>query len=144
MKSCDCISNFRKYTSVTILTFLLMIQHIPMANSGEDRSHEKERLLLAERIEKILIAGGACQSIKDCGERQLLFVSPAKKGLAIATYGVSDTDILRRISEEAIKVFYATDKMSIEVEHFTYTKEDDLRSLFFKPGKPFVTIKLER
>lgn len=139
----NCLSNLSSHISTTILTFFLMIQPITMANSGEDRSYEKERLLLVERIEKILINGGACQSIKDCRERKLLFVSPAKKGLAISTYGVSDTKVLSQISEEAIKVFYATNKISIEVEHFLFTKEDELRS-FFKPGKPFVVIKLER
>ncbi|KXK37408.1 MULTISPECIES: hypothetical protein [Nitrosomonas] len=143
MKLCNYISNLRRYASITIFAFLLMIQYIPMANSGENRAYEKERLLLAERIEKVLTTGGACSSLKDCRERKLLFVSPAKKGLAISTYSVNDNNILRQISEEVIKVFYATDKMSIEVEHFLFTKEDELRS-FFKQGKPFVTIKLER
>ena len=143
MKSCNYILYLRRHATATILAFILIGQHIQMANSGEDRSYEKERLLLAERIEKILIAGGACRSIKDCRERKLLFVSPAKKGLAISTYGVSDVDVLHQIAGEAAKVFYTTGKISIEVEHFLFTKEDELKS-FFKLGKPFVTIKLER
>lgn len=143
MKSCNYILHLRRHATATVLAFILIGQHIQMANSGEDRSYEKERLLLAERIEKILITSRVCQSIKECRERKLLFVSPAKKGLAISTYGVNDVDVLHQIAEEAVKVFYATGKISIEVEHFLFTKEDELK-LFFNRGKPFVTIKLER
>ncbi len=132
-----------RFVLVTILPILLITQHTQMALSGEDRSYENERLHLSERIIKILIDSGTCGSIKDCRERQLYFISPAKNGLGISTYSVTDVYVLRQISEAAISVFYANRKISIEIEHFSFSKEDELRS-FFKRGKPFVRIKLER
>lgn len=143
MKSSNYILTLCRYATATFLTLFLMGHNIKMANSGEDRSYETERLLLAEQIEQLLITRGVCQSLKDCRERKLFFVSPARKGLAIATYGVSDVDVLRQIDEDAIKLFYRTKTLSIEIEHFLFTKEEALKS-FFKHGKPFVTIKLER
>ncbi|MCP5319287.1 MAG: hypothetical protein H7A12_00390 [Pseudomonadales bacterium] len=115
----------------------------PHANSGEDRSHENERLLLAEKIEHLLIASGACESAKTCRERQLVFVSPATNGVAISTYGIDDPFILRKILEESAIFFYTYKQISIEIEHFAFTKSDDLKS-FFKAGKPLINIKMER
>ncbi len=116
---------------------------IPNANSGEDRSHENERLFLAKNIEHLLIVSGTCESVKNCRERQLLFVSPSKNGVAIATYGIDDSLILRKILEESATIFYASKHISIEIEHFAFTKHDELKSLF-KAGKPFINVKMER
>lgn len=127
----------------TAIIAAILVHCAPHANSGEDRSHENERLLLAEKIEHLLISSGACESVKTCRERQLLFVSPAKNGMAISTYGIDDPFILRKILEESATLFYTSRQISIEIEHFAFTKSDELKS-FFKSGKPFINVKMER
>lgn len=127
----------------TTIIAALLVHCAPHANSGEDRSHENERLLLAENIEHLLIANGVCESVKTCRERQLLFVSPAKNGVAISTYGIDDPFVLKKILEESATLFYASKQISIEIEYFSFTKSDELKS-FFKAGKPFINIKMER
>lgn len=125
------------------LIVLFMAAGMQVANSGEDRSYEKERLSMIQKIENILIAGGICSTGNECSVKKIFFVSPATNGIAIATYGVNDKQVLRQILEVSALEFYSHNKMQIKIEHFSFSKDEELNS-FFRFGKPFVSINMER
>jgi hypothetical protein len=143
MRSCCEKSSLYKHARATILFFVLMVREMSMAMAAENTAYEEQRLFMLERIEAILIDKNVCNSLRDCRERQFVFVSPGKKGIAIATYGITNKEVLLKICEEASRLFYLNDFLSVEIEHFAFTKEAELRT-FFKVGKAFATIRLER
>lgn len=131
-----------KRSNITLFAMLAILS-AQTINAGEDRKYEQDRLYLAEKIEKILISEKTCDSVRECRNKQFTFVSPATKGIAIATYGLTSHVVLQKIAEEAITVFYAHEDMTLEIEHFSFTKMEEL-NFYFRTKKPFIIIKMER
>jgi hypothetical protein len=125
------------------VVLLLAIYLNSLAVAGENRMHEESRLRLASEIESVLIEEGACKSKRECQEKQLLFVSPAKNGISVKTYSISNPGLLMKITDKCMKVFYFGNNISIYIENFSISKSEELKRLF-KSESPFNSIEFKR
>lgn len=120
---------------VASLLFLLM--------RVEDRTYEKERLEMAEIIEKILIEKNLCKSKIDCQKKDYFYVSPFKSGISIGTYAVLSDEALMRITEASSSMFHSHKNMNIVMSGYEITQEEEMKYLFRGPD-PFYRIEFWR
>jgi len=115
----------------------------PLAIAGtEDRSFEKQRLDVAEKIEKILIADNICKSKTDCFSKKLVFATPKESGIGIQLYAPIGKASLLKILHECSNYFVASNiKMNIEVEMFDVTKDEELNLPIWQFTKPAATVR---
>ena len=109
----------------------------------EDNTYHREQLEMAEIIAKILIDSDLCPSENDCYKKQYFSVSPYKSGIAIRTYAISSNEVLKRITEEAAKIFFSHKKMNILISGYAITKAEDMTYIFSGP-EPFYRIQFGR
>lgn len=105
---------------------LLLISCSLNVYSGENNDNQKIILKLSDEIEQILIQEKICTSKQDCQKNQLYFISPSTNGIAIDTYSITDTKVLRLITDKCLDVFYSTNAVNIEIESFKYSKTEEL------------------
>lgn len=127
-------------TNILLILFLSAVMSV---SAGENRRFERQRLSMAVKIENSLILKELCISKKDCQQKKLFFVSPGPRGLGVKTYAINSPSVLSTIVEIAAAEFYEGGVDRIEIENFSYSKEEDLRS-FLKQGPAFSTVILER
>jgi hypothetical protein len=87
------------YTPATIVAFLLS-----SCMGLEDRTYEQERLKMASEIKQF------------CGI-DACFVSPYSGGFSVATYAITDPEILHKIDAVVLKIFHTTGVKTIVVDH---------------------------
>lgn len=132
-----------------ICMLLLLLVHILFTAASiagiEDRSFERQRLELVTKIERILIDGGICKDKADCQKKKLAYVSPAKSGINIQIYSTNNPTILQKITTECSGYFFEFDgAMSIDIEVFNFSKNEDVSRPFWRSRQSTMEVKFNR
>ena len=108
---------------------------------NEDRTFERQRLELVEKVEKILINNKICQSKRDCQEKKLAFISPGKSGVNVKTYGFINPVAIQEIIAQCAHYFVESNgALQVDIEVFENTKEAALTEYFWRASKPVMNI----
>ncbi|WP_126462790.1 hypothetical protein [Sulfuritortus calidifontis] len=136
----------RKSTPGTLIIVVsLIIVTIGISEAGfEDRTFENQRLDLARKSENILIENGVCSSIKDCRNKKLIFISPAKSGINVKTYSISSKAALQQLTSQCAKAFLdANGAINITIEMFSISKDEELKRHFWQASHPSMTVEFK-
>lgn len=135
----------RKLSKFVVILHIATLSSFLIGNATagtEDRTFERQRLELVEKVEKILINNKICQSKPDCQGKKLAFISPADSGINVKTYGFNKADALQQIITECARYFFESNgAMKITIEVFNATKEAELNSYFWQANKPTMNIQ---
>jgi len=135
--------NIPKLALCSVAVAMLMTVTVNRAAAGENREFETQRLSMLQKIEQRLISNGLCSSKADCQQKQLFFATPGRRGIAIITYAVNSPPALQSIVEIAAETFYQDKVTRIEIVNYSYSKKEELHSLF-KPGPAISAVIFER
>lgn len=125
---------------VKLIVAIFLLSSYSIAGT-EDRTFERQRLELAEKIKIILIADNICKSSADCTNRKLVFASPRDSGIGIQLFAPIGKSSLLKILHECSNYFINFDrKMNLEIEMFDITKEDELSRPIWQFTKPIAII----
>jgi len=135
--------DFRCVISTCVVAYFFLFSGSSIAGI-EDRTYERQRLELVEKIESILIGNNVCQSKPDCQAKKITFISPASSGVSIRLYGLKNTEALQQIIVECSQYFLKSKGgMQIEIELFGITKEAELNKRFWESVKPLMSIQFK-
>ena len=111
-------------------------------NAGENTEHNSSRLKLADEIDSILVDAGLCETKNLCSNKQLFFVSPARNGLGVITYSIKNPDILSKITQKCMEVFYSKN-IEIIIENYAISKQEELKK-WISTEVPFNEIEFKK
>ena len=137
MKKNHVICNIVRIGSCISLSMVLL-----NANAGENRAHESSRLKLVDEIDSILVDAGLCETKDLCSSKQLFFVSPARNGLGVITYSIKNPDILSKITQKCMEVFYSKN-IGIIIENYEISKQEELKK-WISTEVPFNEIEFKK
>lgn len=113
--------------------------------AGENRSFEQERLQLIRDFHSYLISTKACKDLKDCQQKQLLFVSPAQDGISIQIWNHPTSDPTEAEIKTALSTFNLNKKIkTISIDFFKVSKQQSLKEPFWKKTSADTEIILRR
>lgn len=120
---------------------LLLCFCLKWSLAGEDRSLEGQRQILIDRADSVLIRGGACIDKSDCIKRQILFVSPSSRGLAVSIYGINNPETVASLLRVVVQSAEAlTAENAIEAEFFSETRAVYLDRPFWVRSRPYLKV----
>lgn len=128
---------------IMILSISLSVMTLGgLVSCGEDRRFEEQRLVLANRISSVLVEEGICEKIGvKCGG-EIFFVAPASYGVKVILYGITNKSAIQKIVNECAELFFRFDqKMTIYLNAYKITKEEELRQPRWTFNKPYITIE---
>jgi hypothetical protein len=131
-----------KKKSSNVFNFILLILITILTSACEDRTFDKQKLILIKDIQSILVKEKMCKSVKTCSKHQFFFAGPVKKGISVILYNINDKVVIEKILEECKKLFFKTEHINIYFYVHKMSKQAELKLPLFKYSKPYITIKL--
>ncbi len=128
---------------IPAIAFYLFVSWLLHVMKGEDRTFEKQRLDIAEKIDRIVVGKKICPGNTSCRGRNVFFVSPYPDGISIQTYGINSTEALGEIANLAVEEFMSNRGMNIILSAYSISKEEEMKS-FISFVDPFYKIEFKR
>jgi hypothetical protein len=93
---------------------------------------EPHRLRIQEKIIDTLIVNRVCNNAGDCSRRQVVFISPARKGLAVTVYGITNHEMMAALTATVVKEAAAlAPDLQIEAKFLVASKQESLERSFW-------------
>lgn len=111
------------------ITFLIS----SAVHAGEDRGLESTRLEIIRLLDQTLIRNNVCQTVNDCTQKSVLFVSPVGDGLTVTIYGRVPNAALGEVVAAVAEVVVKTPIIpKITIEALYKSKRETLRLRFWQ------------